>query len=397
MATRYPEMPTSLDMSFASVEQTIRLFFENLVNKVVTRRDQLLAQLDKIKLDYLEEERLRVNQVKEFEAFIKGVDKLSFQLNNVQKTKQDNLNAIKIEQEKCQLPKSIPDPYFFVDDIQTFLQQLENIGTIRLGKVYSDKVNPVRSIKHKKGIFFLGICQDNHKNIYVCGHGNSLVQIFSKDGEFVREFGKEHLGYCYGITLYGSWAFLSDRKLNAVFKFRVSDYTLECRSERGALSFPRGLTVNGNEELLVADSKSHRIAFFSLNLRFIKEIGKGRLRTPCDVKIYSDKIFVLDKGSKHNVHVFSDCADILIHSMIHFEVDTSLGSKLFWTDDLFFCFDQFGNIVISHSGNQTIQIFTLEGNLLHSIQCKGYPTGVAVTDDNTIVCAMYYPSSVQFY
>ena len=62
---------------------------------------------------------------------------------------------------------------------------------------------------------------------------------------------------------------------------------------------------------------------------------------------------------------------------------------------MFMCLDQFSNFIISDSTDKSIQIFTLEGQLIHSIQCEGFPRAVAITNNNTNVCVE--SDSIQFY
>ena len=82
-------------------------------------------------------------------------------------------------------------------------------------------------------------------------------------------------------------------------------------------SYPSGLAVDRNE-VLVADCNNNNIAV--LNLEYLREIGKGFLKYPWDVKRYSNKIFVLDRNTSHNVHVFSKSADLL-YSMISVKME----------------------------------------------------------------------------
>ena len=110
------------------------------------------------------------------------------------------------------------------------------------------------------------------------------------------------------------------------------------------------------------------------------------LKYPCDVKTDSNIMFVVDKNSSHNVHVFSKSADLL-YSMI------SVKSEAF--SHMFLCLDQFSNIIISNKYEKSIQIFTSGGKLIHSIQCGKPPMGIAVTNNNTIVCVV--DDSVKFY
>ena len=151
------------------------------------------------------------------------------------------------------------------------------------------------------------------------------------------------------------------------------------------LSYPRGLTVDWNV-VLVADYYNHRIAVLSLDLHYLREIGRGKLKFACDVKTNSNKIFVANKNNSPNIHVFSKSADLL-YSMTSVKSGTLA--------DMFLCLDQFSNILISNAEDNSIQIFMSEGRLIHSIQCGGSPMGIAVANNNTIVCTI--DNSVKFY
>ena len=199
----------------------------------------------------------------------------------------------------------------------------------------------------------------------------------------MTEFGKGQLIFPYNIALCDKWAFVSDWRLSSVFNFQISNFKLINKSIEGMLYYPRGLTVDRNE-VLVADSFNHRIAVLNLDLHYLREIGKGMLKSPYDVKTNTNKIFVVDGNSSHNVHVFSKSADLL-YSMISVKGETQM----------FICLDQFSNIIISIQKDKSIQIFTSEGQLIHSIQCGGCPMGIAVTNNNTIVCVV--GSSIKLY
>ena len=60
------------------------------------------------------------------------------------------------------------------------------------------------------------------------------------------------------------------------------------KSAEGAVSLPSGLTVDRNE-VLVADTANNRIAVLNLELEYLREIGKGILKYPYDVKYIQTK------------------------------------------------------------------------------------------------------------
>ena len=318
---------------------------------------------------------------------IRQLEEMSIRQNPNLKLHEDHIKNTEEELRKAERPTPVPVPHFSREDLQPLLQQLERLGAV--SRLYSDKLKPVRSIGKygtKKGELNWprGIRIDEEEKIYVCDCWNSRIQVFSEDGKFLTEFGKGQLYRPYDIALYDRWAFVSDWRYHSILKFQKSNFKFMNKSVKGVVGFPRGLTVDRNE-VLVADGENNRIAVLNLELEYLREIGRGILKEPCDVKINLNKIFVLDRNTSHNVLVFSKSADLL-YSMIR--VQSGAG----W---MFMCLDQFSNILISNSVDKSIQIFTLEGQLIHSIQCEGYPRGVAVTNNNTIVCAE--SNSVKFY
>ena len=86
---------------------------------------------------------------------------------------------------------------------------------------------------------------------------------------------------------------MSDWVPGSVLKFQISNFKFMNKNVEGVLSGPRGLTVDRNE-VLVADCLNNRIAVLNLDLHYLREIGKGKLKSPCDVKTDSNKIFVVD-------------------------------------------------------------------------------------------------------
>ena len=67
------------------------------------------------------------------------------------------------------------------------------------------------------------------------------------------------------------------------------------------------------------------------------------------------------------------------------------------TGFIFLCFDTFDNILISDCRGNIIQIFTFEGQLIHSIECEHKPAGIAVTQDNIIVSANCSNAKINLY
>ena len=97
------------------------------------------------------------------------------------------------------------------------------------------------------------------------------------------------------------------------------------------------------------------------------------------MKINKNNIFVADNNEINNIHIFTKSGDI-IRSFIKLDKGTG---------DIHFCFDLYNNIIVSDFWSNRIQIFTINGELIHKIVCKSNPNGIAVDNNNNIICACY--------
>ena len=223
----------------------------------------------------------------------------------------------------------------------------------------------------------LGITIDRKERVFIADCYNHRVQVFTLEGLFLSEFGKNELSKPYSIGLHENSVFVSDYGRNAVFKYEIPNYHLVAQTEKDQLNNPNGFAVSRSSDMYVADSKNNRIAVFGAKLNFVKEIGKGKLHKPCDAKIRFHHIYAVDNGKPYHVHVFSKTGECL-QSFISLEGET------FWN---FICFDRFNNILISDNAGRAVYVFTSEGVFVNrSVLCYG-PTGIAVTHDNCVVWA----------
>ena len=105
--------------------------------------------------------------------------------------------------------------------------------------------------------------------------------------------------------------FVSDSVLDAVLKFRITNNKFVCRSAKGELSFPCGITIGTNGEVLVADCYNNRITVLNSELKLVRKIGKDKLKRPRDVKINKNNIFIADSNKINNIHIFTISGDII--------------------------------------------------------------------------------------
>ena len=99
-----------------------------------------------------------------------------------------------------------------------------------------------------------GIALYRNESIYIADASNHRIQIFSIAGKFLSEFGKGQLSFPYSIALYDKWVFVGGLGFTwtAVFKFQITNNKFICQSFGGVLSYPNGIIVDRDGEVLVA-------------------------------------------------------------------------------------------------------------------------------------------------
>ena len=384
MASRFPqsELPTN---AFIEAQQRIRSTFDGIIGAATERRDQLLVQLNDMKLDYLNKEETRKKQVSELEKMIKQQKETNIEQNPIVKMKEEQIKNLEEQLKIYKKPTPVPVPDVSTEDLESLLEQLRGFGTVEeVWGLYREKINSVRKFGKagkKKGELNnpTGLTLYRNESIYIADTDNSRIQILSTAGKFVAEFGKQQLNKPYSIALNDKWVFVSDYYRNAVLKFQITNNKYVCQSAKGELHIPLGITVATNGEVLVANYSNNRIAILNSELKLVRKIGKDKLKHPRDVKINKNNIFVADNNENNNIHIFTESGDI-IRSFI--KLDNGTGY-------IYFCFDLYNNIIVSDYCSKSIQIYTINGVLIHKIVCKDYPLGIAVDIDNNIICTRY--------
>jgi len=155
------------------------------------------------------------------------------------------------------------------------------------------------------------IAVDDERNIYVADTGNSRIQKFTSDGEFLSSwetngFENGELQSSVGIAIYESNVYVVDEMQNTIQKFdNDGNFILKwggLGSENGQFIDPQGITINSSGVVYVADSMNHRIQTFTSDGEFLSSFGNygfgdGNLKNPVDVAVSGDFIYVSDPGN----------------------------------------------------------------------------------------------------
>ena len=213
------------------------------------------------------------------------------------------------------------------------------------------------------------ISVDNEGNVYVTDSGNARVQKFTSDGQFLETWGVSGAGNGefrnpVGIATYENNVYVVDSELNRVQVFDSEGKFLQSWGkfgfEQGEFFYPQGISISNDGIIFVADTKNHRIQQFTTDGEFLSSFGvfgpgNGRIKTPVDVALGENYIYVSDPGNykieKYNYEGISVAS-----------FDYNLGGYPIRPNGL--TVDPDGNIYLTDSYKQRIIKLDPEGNTL---------------------------------
>ena len=143
-------------------------------------------------------------------------------------------------------------------------------------------------------------------------------------------------------------------------------------------NYPYGLTIDeSNGNIYVSDYTNNRIQILSQDFRFISQFGNDILKSPRNVKLSKEYIFVLD-GSNPCLHLFNHY-HILQKNVI------SRGKGMQVIDPWNFFIDRADNFLISDYGSNSIHVFNEELQLIHKISVSPNPMGITVDKRGRVI------------
>ncbi len=169
----------------------------------------------------------------------------------------------------------------------------------------------------------IGVAVDDSGYVYVTDSGNDRIQKFTSDGALVSVWGGDgirsvELRRPMHITIGPDRLVYVAEYLNDRIQVLARDGTPlgivaeDTTTPNGELDAPGGVSLAaGERELWIADFYHHRIAVYSSEGRFIREVGKsgrllrGRLHYPTDVAVGPDGTVYVADAYNHRVQRFA--------------------------------------------------------------------------------------------
>ena len=396
MATNQPtNEPVNQFHLYDIVAKEIENTFNPLIEQLIARRDALLTKLQTMKEDFVTKETTRTAAIEELERVIRQMKEESIKVNVNLKTQEKAIQVYRDQMERHQTPTKLPTPLSSCPTLYHLQTQIAEFGEVTEWELdYSLKKKPVLAVG-KKGkannelYHPRGLALDEpNQLIYIADCCNSRIQVVSFAGKFLKSFGHGILKEPRGIAVTEDHVFLTDQDLHALLQFSKKDYKLvrrtgtEGRGE-GQLDYPRGLCIDCNGDVYLAESHNNRVSVFSKDLNFLKHLFTQQLSFPLDVKVTPNSVVVLDR-SPNCIHFFSRSGALLRSCVTQWE-----GGMVY--SPHFFCLDPAGNILIIDYYRHNIKILSPSGQLMQTIGKEGhgrgelyYPYGICLSQTGTI-------------
>ena len=373
MAEHYPIAHPAVD----SVEHHINYIFDRLIFLLNRRRAELLQYVSDTREDKRAAERERLEMIS--------------QLTEAQEVlhtepRQNILQPMKrkwIAKLECKKRESIVDISVEIQlELKCVTRELERsifrLGEIAEVSVYEPHYATCHTLVVATGkkddapgelTFPRGVAihEETHQ-IFVANSNNHRVEIFSETGEFFHQLGVGQLSGPHGIATHGDSVYVSCFSDDTVSKFSRTELCLVRRiggygSDNGQFKYPSQLTTDPIGRVFIADND--RICIHDPDLNHLYNITHSSMSGPFDVKVSRNRLYVLCLDENLCLLVLTLEGDKL-HSLI------TRGEGMDVLHPRFFCLDSLNNFVISDSKSHSIRVFSLEGNLLHTIGREGH-------------------------
>lgn len=270
---------------------------------------------------------------------------------------------------------------------------------------YAAKKNPISSGGKKgKGIGEIhvakGVTFDETEELLIrfLVADTECVQIWNEienqknQFNFNRKISNPEMKRPWGIAVNNDYIFVTDTVCHKVFRFKQETYQCKVYGELGdggkQFNCPKGICVDIENNVYVADSDNNRVVVFNLHFnKFLGSVGSpDKFTSPKDVATTHHTIVVLDNGDKC-VHFFQRTPG---RKYIRSCITHGDGGEV--NSPSFFRLDPLKNIIISDYKNNRIKIFDKDGKSTYEFGTKGddlgqfkMQGGVAVSNTGSVI------------
>ena len=241
-----------------------------------------------------------------------------------------------------------------------------------------------------------GVAVNGRDEIAVTDQNSNRVQMFNRDGNYLRSFGREgnkagEFNYPMGIAFHNNEnIFVADCGNHRIQIFSGEGQCMGSFGGEGSLdsqlSYPYGLSVDSDGNIIVADSGNKLIKIVSPDGKFVMKIGgQGSFTSPVHC-VQCDRYLIVSDNSEHCIKVFDR------NGNFQYKFGKQGGGDGEFKYPVCLSVNKLGHLIVSDRGNDRIQVFELNGKFVGKFGTKGSnlgefkkPTSVAVLSNGRIV------------
>ena len=168
-------------------------------------------------------------------------------------------------------------------------------------------------------------------------------------------------------------------------------------SDNGQLYHPIGITIHNNKVFVTEDCNC-RISVFHTNGQFSHIIGKGRLGSPYDVTVNTNNELLVADTDHHCIYTFMLDGNYVSKFATRGSDKGQLSNPRSLTTDLY------GFILVADTSNDRVSIFNKDGKFIHCFGSGGsddgkfnHPHGIAISPNGNIYVSDAYNKRVQIF
>ena len=400
-ATTSQDVRDSFEDEVVEIRNMIESRFSEISVALTTRKNKLLQELEEIFNKYKQENNKRKEEISELEKGLKLIQD-NFKSTNLKEFQSEIVFSFQQKQKAIESELKVNNSVSIEFD-NTLLGMIDEFGKIRVDLSndsslpvvqYTGKLRPVVSVgiqgngrgefKNPWGV----VVEHKSENIYVADQSNNRVQVFSREAKYLFEFGSDKMNYPLCIAIYKDRVFVTQSGGGCLLVYDLSGKFIQQvgtpGSGEGQFKNPRGIAIhNTNGDIYICDHSNNRIQIFSNDYSYKSQFGMSILKSPTDIQLTKDTIFVL---SNQNPFLYSFSYNL---TQLHITVCDSIRQHLKCPYSFFI--DGNDNFIISNADNNDIVIFNNTGRLLHTLTDSiSRPIGVCLTSNGGIIVVGYY-------
>ena len=412
MADAYPqlEIPSSTD-PFLLLERELTEKLDAIISAVEDKRQQLTERLHWYRDQFRENETKRESDIAELSAMRDSLDKSSVKSNRAMQISKNTHAAI--SNEISQLRMQTVSPFLnLAANIDIIIQQIEVIDIVETKIDLRKKVTPVFSFSRfgdgkedYKPAFNRLHFHEKTKHLFVTDLSNNCIRVFNLKGELLSQFGNKQLAAPCSIEIVDNSIYITCLSSDSICQFTLNGYSFirnigSKGIKPGHLNSPMSICAHKGT-LFVGERGNKRISVFDLRLKFKLIICDNAIQ-PLQIQPLEDNLAILSNVPL-GIFFFTFSGEFIKKlPIVPQQYNEVLHTRLLYATSLTLSFYiHNGLVLITNHLSHCIDVYTMKGQLLHSIGGQFFkpnlfhlPCSVISNNEDEIIVYSLNPNNV---